>query len=146
MRKQVVAVCPPPRCSREVIRHELPEIKRFLGECGVDRVTFRADFHARGAGDGGDRPRSCFWLYLGMLVRPDGTVYPCCVRRGQPYGNLLESGLDEIWNNRFYRFSRALFSGGEDLPYDPDMEKIPCLGCGLFRRRRGMAAPPPDRA
>jgi hypothetical protein len=66
------------------ILHELPEIKRFLKECGVDRVIFRADIHARGTGDGKSRPRSCFWLYLGMLVRPDGTFYPRCVRRGRP--------------------------------------------------------------
>lgn len=128
---------------------ELGQIEAFLKENGVDHVTFREEnlgFDAEGEKKvanpqtraAGHKP--CFWLYLGMVVRPDGSVYPCCGGGYDrfAYGNILKQDLSEIWNNKYYRFSRALFDQGADLPYDEEMRDIPCFTCRPFRIRRGM--------
>ena len=129
------------------IMHELPQIERFLKGVGVDAVTYRQEnlgFNSAEtplADKAGTRPR-CFWLYFGMMVRPDGRVYPCCGLDFDrfSYGSLLEQSLDEIWNNEYYRFSRRLFTPGPDLPFDERMRGVPCLTCHTFRPVRGMRA------
>lgn len=75
-----------------------------------------------------------------MIIRPDGSVYPCCGSDFDrfAYGNLLKQKITEIWNNKYYQFSRALFRYGENLEFDPDMTKIPCLNCKEFRIKRKM--------
>ena len=129
------------------VRREIPLLVKFLKECKVDRITFRKEILGYSAADGrvlpsrmpqADKPSRCYWLYLGMMVRPDGNVYPCCGRGFDrfPYGNIFKQQLSEIWNNRYYRFSRALFSAGPALEVDKDLENIPCLNCGCFTRSR----------
>jgi|CXWL01.1.fsa_nt_gi MoaA/NifB/PqqE/SkfB family radical SAM enzyme len=127
------------------LKEEMPLIEQFLSECRVDTITYRKEhfgFDPMNSAQPEDssNPR-CFWLYLGMMVRPDGNAYPCCGRgfNRLPYGNLLQEDLSDIWNNDYYRFSRALFSEGPDLPYDERMKRIPCLTCESFHKRRGMA-------
>ncbi len=131
------------------IREELPLIDSFLESVKVDKITHRAEslgFNSPETSIKGKKEiasrATCFWLYLSMMVRPDGKVYPCCGRGFDrfSYGNLLEQSLDEIWNNAYYRFSRELFKKGPDLPYNREMENIPCLTCGDFLRQRRMAS------
>ncbi len=80
----------------------------------------------------------CFWLYFGMMVKPDGRVYPCCGGDFHtfPYGSLLDSSLEEIWNNEYYRFSRALFTRGKRLEVPLEYRKIPCLKCNQYKKTR----------
>ena len=117
------------------IMHEIPQIKEFLRECGVDNVTFRQENLGFDApqGDSLKSPKSktCFWLYLGMMIRPDGSVYPCCGRDFDrfSYGNILHESLDEIWNNKYYRFSREAFLRENDMEISDEMRKIPCWNC-----------------
>ena len=148
------------------LQHEYGEIEGFLNEVGVDKVTFRPEnlgFVSEGAeADPAPPPRllggastppyqpeaktrptdshRCHWLYVGMMVRPDGNAYPCCGRDFDrfAYGNLLEQPLDEIWNNDCYRFSRSLFQDGPDLPFDPRMVDLPCYECDAFKITRTM--------
>ncbi len=127
------------------IRDEIPLIHNFLKrECKVDQITFRQESL------GFNRPETtifkkshpysstCFWLYLGMMIRPDGNVYPCCGRGfGRfSYGNLLKQDLLEIWNNKYYQFSRAIFQKGSDLEYTEEMKDIPCITCKEFQKTR----------
>jgi len=128
------------------IKEELPLIANFLKKCKVDHITYRQEIL------GFNSPQTtiaykekinekpCFWLYLGMMIRPDGSVYPCCGRDFDrfSYGNILNQDLSQIWNNKYYQFSRSLFKKGPDLPYDPEMLKIPCFTCPQFKIHRKM--------
>jgi radical SAM protein with 4Fe4S-binding SPASM domain len=129
------------------VKREMPLLMKFLEECSVDRITLRKEILGYSAVDDrvllsrmleAPKPRRCYWLYLGMMVRPDGNVYPCCGRGFNrfAYGNILRQGLSEIWNNRYYRFSRALFSPGPALELNKDLENIPCLTCECFTKSR----------
>ena len=127
------------------IMHELQEIDHFLKQCKVDKITYREEnlgFNSQETtikNKIGERDY-CYWLYIGMMIRPDGNVYPCCGRGFDrfPYGNLFEQDISGIWNNKYYRFSRALFTQGPNFTYDEDMSKIPCLSCKQFRKHRIM--------
>lgn len=72
----------------------------------------------------------CFYLYRAMTVNPSGEVAPCCAIHHEKwdFGNLIESSLDEVWNNAHYRASRALFSRQK---YDASL-KTACHSCPLF--------------
>ncbi len=121
------------------IMHEIPQIEEFLHRCKVDNITFRQEnlgFDAPEEGEcksAGNKSKSkkCFWLYLGMMIRPDGSVYPCCGRDFDrfSYGNILHESLDEIWNNKYYRLSREAFVRGDDMELNDELRKIPCWNC-----------------
>jgi radical SAM protein with 4Fe4S-binding SPASM domain len=120
-------------------------INQYCASVGVDKITWKQETWGfdgpivNRPEDAGGRNR-CFWLYTGPMIRPDGNVYPCCGRGfGRfAYGNILEQSVGDIWNNRYYRFSRSLFKRGPDIPFDPEMENLPCHACTLFRKRRRM--------
>jgi len=133
------------------IRHELGAIRAFLNECQVDNITYRQENLGFNAPETTIAGRSsgftkCFWLYVGMMIRPDGNVYPCCGGGFNrfSYGNILQEDLPEIWNNKYYRFSRSLFRPGPSLPFDAEMLGIPCLSCVQFTRKRTMHMPAPS--
>jgi len=73
----------------------------------------------------------CFYLYRAMTINPEGGVAPCCAvyHHESDFGNVLESPLDEIWNNAYYQSSRALFSRKPPA----DAIKTICGRCPLFR-------------
>ncbi|MBD3359130.1 MAG: radical SAM protein [Candidatus Buchananbacteria bacterium] len=132
------------------VKKELPLINKFLKDNRVDHITYRQEnlgFNTAETGIDKNRPeqknKTCFWLYLGMMIRPDGNVYPCCGRDFDrfSYGNILKQDLAEIWNNQYYQFSRKLFQKGPDLPYDPAMKDIPCLTCPEFQKQRKLQSP-----
>ncbi|NEP12211.1 MAG: radical SAM protein [Symploca sp. SIO2C1] len=133
----------------EHLMPEKEEIETYLKQVGVDKFTWKPD-------DWGFNPAQikgaqkkkvssrCIWLYLSMMIRPDGNVYPCCGKglNRFAYGNILEESLDEIWNNKYYQFSRKLFTPGPDLEFDPEMENLPCHNCKLFQKARVMKPNP----
>ncbi|MEP9410027.1 MAG: radical SAM protein [Candidatus Brocadia sp.] len=126
------------------IRDEIPLINNFLKKIKVDKITYRQENLGFNSPETSvkstqkQNKNTCFWLYIGMMVRPDGNVYPCCGRGFNrfPYGNLLKQDISEIWNNKYYQFSRALFSKGKDLEYDEEMMAIPCIECQAFKKQR----------
>ncbi len=133
----------------EHLMHEQDAIEDYLNQLGVDKITWKRDdwgFNpAKNIQGEADKPsKRCFWLYTAMMIRPDGNAYPCCGRgfHRLAYGNLLEQSIDDIWNNKYYQFSRKLFTNGPDLPYDPEMERIPCHTCTMFKTRRKMLGSP----
>ena len=73
----------------------------------------------------------CFYLYRAMTVNPKGEVAPCCAVYHEKFdfGNLLDSELDQVWNNEHYRASRALFS---KKPYASELQTV-CHQCPLFK-------------
>lgn len=73
----------------------------------------------------------CFYLYRGMTVNPFGEVSPCCAvyHSKWDFGDLMRSGLDQVWNNEHYRASRALFSRKSA----PGAIETVCVRCPLFK-------------
>lgn len=123
------------------IKKEMKQIKEYLQKIEVDNVTFRKEnsgFDNNAAVKRKKRKDMCFWLYLGMMVRPDGSVYPCCSRglNRFSYGSLITQDLSEIWNNKYYIFSRELFTEGKTLVVDEDLARVPCLKCTDFKIKR----------
>lgn len=53
--------------------------------------------------------RPCFWLWRAMVVNPDGGVVPCCLFDTSEWGNALENGPVEVWNNHVYQEARQRF-------------------------------------
>ncbi len=60
----------------------------------------------------------CVWPYVGMLIKQDGDVLPCCNhRQGEQYaaggdcralGNVFETSVREVWNSPAYQEIRRL--------------------------------------
>lgn len=134
----------------EHLMHEKTDINHYLRNVGVDQITWKYDTwgfnpaKTEGHKKTDSKPKRCFWLYVGIMIRPDGNVYPCCGRGfdRQPYGNILHQTIDEIWNNEYYQFSRQLFMNGPPLKYNAKMESLPCHDCREFKVYRTMLAKP----
>ena len=132
------------------LMHEKMEINNYLRRVGVDQITWKYDtwgFNPEktvNKNNNHSKPKRCFWLYIGMMIRPDGKVYPCCGRGFDrlPYGHILEQSIDEIWNNEYYKFSRQLFKNGPPLEYNAKMERLPCHDCREFKVYRIMLPKP----
>lgn len=77
--------------------------------------------------------RTCYFLYRYMAISPGGGVSPCCFafKKRDDFGNILDSSVDEIWNNKQYRSARMLFSKR------PRLEKrvgVICNTCEIFKK------------
>lgn len=79
--------------------------QRWRRVTGVDAVRIKADEVHTGRIKKGDlaprRPmRPCHFPWLGpLLVRYDGSVYPCChFWRDEPVGHVSRQSIPEIWN------------------------------------------------
>ncbi len=125
------------------IKDELPEIDKYLKELNVDNITYRDEtlgFNNNQTKIEQTINTPCYWLYIGMNIRPNGNVYPCSgmgLNRFS-FGNILEQDLEDIWNNKYYQFARKLFIKGEDLEIDDDLKQVPCLTCEKFKRLRNI--------
>lgn len=123
------------------IKDELKQIDSFLKNLKVDRITYRQENLGYDIKDEVTKKkifkRTCFWLYLGCMIRPDGSLYPCCGRDFDrfSYGNILSQELRDIWNNKYYKFSRNFFSNKKDSLSEEDLKKIPCTTCDVFVRK-----------
>lgn len=125
------------------IKDELKKIDNFLKEIKVDRITYRQEnlgYNINNEIDNKDiklTKRTCFWLYLGCMIRPDGSMYPCCGRDFDrfSYGNILKQELKEIWNNKYYRISRNFFSKKISSLNQGELKDIPCTTCDVFVRK-----------
>jgi radical SAM protein with 4Fe4S-binding SPASM domain len=138
-------------------RHQMDDVNRLAREIGVDHVRFtspgmpfenltnvtladqwishdpayRAYHPEKIRSQGYLYDERCFYLYRAMTVNPKGEVAPCCAvyRSKWDFGNLLDSDLEEVWNNAHYRSSRALFS---HKSVEGAVETV-CHRCPLFK-------------
>ena len=132
------------------LMHEKKAIDNYLRSLGVDRIIWKHDswgfnpVQMSNKNSHHAKSKKCFWLYLGIMIRPDGNVYPCCGRGFDrlPYGNILEQDVDDIWNNKYYQYSRQLFTKGPSLKYNSEMERLPCHACTIFQKQRVMLPKP----
>lgn len=135
----------------EYNRHQVDEIRRICLDLGVERFTVKRDVLSQmnidvsrltdgESGSRGDqtsrvsagakrRRARCVYLYGTLHVDYDGSVLPCCVGRAV-FGNLLESSLDEIWNNEKFVAARRFFASGF-RQRTPGVD-VPCYTCPLF--------------
>ena len=56
------------------------------------------------------RIKSCLFLWLQTFVNADGSVSPCCgaFYKKDDMGNVLENGLQNVWNGGKYQLARAV--------------------------------------
>lgn len=138
-------------------QHQIEDARRMAREIGVDRIRFTSaglpfeqladvplarkwlsDLPDYSAYDPASIERRgymfderCYYLYRAMTINPGGEVSPCCVvyHSQHDFGSLVDRSLDEIWNNGYYRASRALFSRKS---YSGN-ERTVCAACPLFK-------------
>ncbi len=108
--------------DRQISQKWMPENRDFweLNPAIVDDKGFLFD-------------QPCFYLYRSMAFYPGGGVSPCCFvhDRQHDFGNILESNLEEIWNNERYRSARMLFS---KRPVYEERVEIICEVCPIFKQ------------
>lgn len=130
--------------------HELPAALDVLAEIGVDQVTDFWGFLARATfmSPGGfqvARPRetrmlpACYWPYLGMQIKYNGDVIPCCTYRtveqyqegvdSRMLGNVFETSVWEVWNSARYRQNRQYVGRPERVLADGNLTKTFCHEC-----------------
>lgn len=110
---------------------EKEKIKLLAEKLGADYFTFKDDLNSyynnpRPAG------KRCFWLYGHPAFRWDGEVQPCCYyynKEDNNFGNIKESSVRQIWNNKKYRAARRYFKNGEK---DKSLN-IRCYYCDFFK-------------
>lgn len=138
-------------------QHQIEDAKRIAAEIGVDTIRFSGaglPFDDLGNVELGEQwltslpeyrnyepntvrdrgylyDEKCFYLWRAMTVNPRGEVAPCCAISHQKwdFGNLVESSLEEVWNNANYRSARGLFSK-QAAPREP---QTVCHVCPLFK-------------
>ena len=59
----------------------------------------------------------CILPWIHMHVWPNGNAMPCCIAdSNQPFGNLKQNTLEEVWNSDEYKKLRIAMLKGERLP------------------------------
>jgi MoaA/NifB/PqqE/SkfB family radical SAM enzyme len=81
----------------------------------------------------------CSWPHFSLQVKYNGDVIPCCYYRtteqyraggdSRVVGNVLKSGLWEVWNSPAYRQLRRLVSDPTRAASDPSFSAAFCHGC-----------------
>ena len=59
----------------------------------------------------------CHWPWSGFVVNWNGDVAPCCIvdDSESDFGNILDDGLEKIWNNEYYISARSEFSNEKEI-------------------------------
>lgn len=78
--------------------------------------------------------KRCARPFREMTFRHDGSVALCCNDfRGQYFvGNIMEQGIDEIWQSKKFQAARILLYAGERSAF------VPCKGCNALSHRVGL--------
>jgi radical SAM protein with 4Fe4S-binding SPASM domain len=55
--------------------------------------------------------KKCNWPWSGFVINWDGSISPCCIvdDPNADFGNIFNNNIKEIWNNEFFKSSRAEF-------------------------------------
>lgn len=101
--------------------------RKLCNHCGA---AFPLDFSCSG--------KRCTRPFRELSFRYDGSVAICCNDfRGQyPIGNILEQGIDEIWQSKKFQVARILLYAGERDSFKP------CRGCNATSVRVGLLPDP----
>jgi MoaA/NifB/PqqE/SkfB family radical SAM enzyme len=134
-------------------RHNLDELNdalRYFSALGVDQVTDYwgalhnyTDFSPGKYRVLGPRKNKllpqCLWPHFSLQIKFNGDVIPCCnYRHGSQYdrsedkrivGNVLKSGLWNIWNSVEYQDLRRFVSNPRNIVKEANLAKTFCDGC-----------------
>jgi radical SAM protein with 4Fe4S-binding SPASM domain len=88
-----------------------------------DSSTGKITAHQRG---------SCDSLWDSLIVYPDGSVIPCCqaFRKKDVFGNVLESSVKEVWNNKDFVAMRRVI-GRKQIEGNI---RHPCCECDIVKK------------
>jgi len=64
-----------------------------------------------------EKVEPCHWPWSGFVVNWNGDVAPCCIvdDSDSDFGNILDDGLEKIWNNEYYVSARSEFSKEKEI-------------------------------
>jgi MoaA/NifB/PqqE/SkfB family radical SAM enzyme len=105
-------------------------------EKGAPLASHKEDnFHAEGDADlcakKNPPPLKCFWPWRSMVINWNGQVDPCCFKNyRESFGNVFESGFEEVWNGPVYRYSRRWILG---TATGAPAQSVVCRGCGGYK-------------
>lgn len=83
--------------------------------------------------DGSEKePKSCNWLWKGIVVSSTGGVSPCCSIYPEKYdfGNLLNEPFMDVWNNRHYQHARRCVKNSNLCEKEPENICTKCTKLG----------------
>ena len=129
-------------------RDEMQPALELFKRLDVDQVCFKEGSQrnwaslvprVQGPMSPGWRP-FCEWPYFFMVVKYNGDVIPCCLRRlGEQYsatdnprvlGNVFQTTLQEVWNSPAYRQIRRMCANPPQQEAVPGTSNGFCHGCG----------------
>jgi len=63
---------------------------------------------------GEERTTQCHWPWSGIVINWEGGVAPCSIvdDPGSDFGNVLNDGIWNVWNNEFYASARSTWTKG----------------------------------
>ena len=78
--------------------------------------------------------KHCHFLWRMVVVNYDGGISPCCGTDDEKtdFGNILKEDFPNIWNNRYYQYSRRIFRKNGKKSY-PNFETV-CCNCRVFKK------------
>jgi radical SAM protein with 4Fe4S-binding SPASM domain len=107
------------------VAHTFAEARRMASELGVELRLPRTQPRLHPPGTPG--PKRCDWPWRGAYVGYQGLAMPCCMvatpDRVQ-LGNMIEQGVDAVWNGEAYQDFRAALSS--ETP--PEV----CRSCSVY--------------
>ena len=64
-----------------------------------------------------EKVEPCHWPWSGFVINWNGDVAACCIvdDSDSDFGNILDDGLEKIWNNDYYVSARSEFSKEKDI-------------------------------
>jgi MoaA/NifB/PqqE/SkfB family radical SAM enzyme len=77
--------------------------KEWLPENPIYREAFGSEVNLP---EGKRIRRPCYWLWRSPIINVDGSVGPCCMYDVSSWGNALDLGFVNVWNNDIFREAR----------------------------------------
>jgi MoaA/NifB/PqqE/SkfB family radical SAM enzyme len=105
--------------------HQIDEFKKLASELQVDEIEVgniqldpksaseewlpKNNEYVYSTYQGEERTNQCHWPWSGIVINWEGGVAPCSIvdDPGSDFGNVLNEGIWNVWNNDFYASARS---------------------------------------
>ncbi len=115
--------------------HQIDDFKKLSKELNVDQIELNniqinpntakswlpdnPEFRYASYEKSGDTD-PCHWPWSGFVINWSGDVAACCIvdDPSSDFGNILDDGLEKIWNNEYFISARSEFSKDKEITKD----------------------------